>query len=116
VLSNETLVLLDAVSALGYEVVFCRLAGLRAVGCVSVSDNRLVNELHECRIGSTESCLGFSHKGAIPVYCTCAAKWLTAFFGATEWLVAVYFAVKWSTAVSCAAKWSTAFFVVEENT
>jgi hypothetical protein len=70
VLSNETLVMLDVVSALGYEVVFCRLAGLRAVGCVSVSDNRLVNELCECRVGSTESRLGFSHEGAIPVYCT----------------------------------------------
>jgi hypothetical protein len=71
VLSNETLVLLDVVSALGYEVVFCRLAGLRAVGCVTVSDNQLVNELCECRVGSTESRLGFSHKGAIPVYCIC---------------------------------------------
>ena len=47
-LSNETLVLLGVVSALGYEVVFCRLAGLRAVGCVTVSDNQLVNELCEC--------------------------------------------------------------------
>jgi hypothetical protein len=39
---------------------------LRAVGCVSVSDNRLVNELRECRVGSTESRLEFSHEGAIP--------------------------------------------------
>jgi hypothetical protein len=58
VLSNEMLVMLDVVSALGYEVVFCRLAGLRAVGCLSVSDNQLVNELCECRVGSTESRLG----------------------------------------------------------
>jgi hypothetical protein len=70
VLSNETLVLLDVVSALGYGVVFCRLARLRAVGYVLVSDNRLVSELRECRVGSTESRLGFSHEDAIPVYCT----------------------------------------------
>jgi hypothetical protein len=29
----------------------------------------LVSELRECRVGSTESRLGFSHKDAIPVYC-----------------------------------------------
>jgi hypothetical protein len=42
---------------------------LRAVGCVLISDNVLVNELRECRVGSTESRLGFSHEDAIPVYC-----------------------------------------------
>jgi hypothetical protein len=56
VLSDETLVLQDVVSLLGYEIVFCRLAGLGAVGCVIVSDNGLANELRECRVGSTESC------------------------------------------------------------
>jgi hypothetical protein len=49
---------------------FAGLLALRAVGCVLISDNALVNELRECRVGSTESRLGFSHEDAIPVYCT----------------------------------------------
>jgi hypothetical protein len=74
VLSNETLRLLDVVSALGYEFVLCRFIGLRAVGCVVISDNVLVSELCECRVGSTESRLGISHEDAIPVYCTRLGK------------------------------------------
>jgi hypothetical protein len=49
---------------------FAGSLALRAVGCVLISDNVLVNELCECRVGSTESHLGFSHEDAIPVYCS----------------------------------------------
>jgi hypothetical protein len=48
---------------------FAGSLAVRAVGCVLISDNKLVSELRECRVGSTESLLGFSHEDAIPVYC-----------------------------------------------